>query len=295
MVLNLPRTQAGLHSATFINKTSGIPYGILKVLASYTPALTRESSDLFGGSNPNAIDSIDGNIDNSLTIVVKEFKNFLYELAGYTVEKDVTGETNGATANFTDSIGTSIVDATTGIASVAIDTANEASVKDGRYYVIAVSATTVDIYLTTDIQADRGTDISFLTDDLKIKAAQTIPGTSGTLDINDLGLTFTGGSGTVAMTTGDVAYFDVRSKNEGRNIYTLGNNPTPIEFELWLYSQRKSNQEFFADHYPRVKFNTVPTSMTTNEWVESEIACKVMYDSTFSYSQRRFDIIKDLS
>ncbi len=294
MGLYKPRTQAGIHSASFINKTTGKPYGILKVLASYAPAFTRESTELYGGSNPNSIDSIDGNIDNALTLTIKEFHNFVYTLAGYTVETDVVGEGDGATDEFTNSVGTSVSSATTGIASVSVDTVNAANVKDGRYFIVSTAADTVDLYCTTDIQFDRGTDVSFLTDDLKVATAQTIT-TGADTDLNDLGLTLTGGSGTIALTIGDVAYFDVRSENQGYGIYTLGDNPTPIEFELWLYSQKKSNGEFFADHYPRVKFNAVPAGMSMQEWLEAELACKVIYDQTFGYSQRRFDLIKDLA
>ena len=295
MGLYKPRTQAGIHSATLINKTTGKPYCILKVLSSYSPSFSRETVELTGGSNPNAIDSIDGVVDNSLTLTVKEFHNSLYTLAGYDVTFETGGESDGATANFTNLINTTVFDASTGIASVSVDTGNADNVKDGRYYAVCTSASgVVDLYCSTDIQFDRGTDVTYLSDDLKVASDQTITSGSDT-DINNLGLSLTGATGTISMTEGDVAYFDVRSENEAYGVYSYGDNPTPIEFELWLYSQKKSNGEFFADHYPRVKFSAVPAGMTSQEWLEAELACKVLYDQTFGYSQKRFDLVKDLS
>ncbi len=311
MGLYKPRTQYGVHSATFINRTSKVPYGTIKVLSGYSPDFTRESAELYGGSNPNSVDSEDGIINNSLTLTLREFKPWLFELAGYSVSGYTNGtgytvEADGWIGSGSDATtgegivtnekGTSIVDGTNGIEDDAtgaiLTTDKEVDLKDGKYFLVATGPAALDVYCATDVNFDNGEDITFSDDFLKIASVATVA--VGANVIADIGISLTG-VGSPAFVTGDVASFEVRSVNLGFSDYTLDGNPTPIEFGLYLASQKKSNGEFSLDYYPRVKFNSVPAGMTTQEWLEAELAVKVLFDNSAQYSVRRRDIIKSLA
>lgn len=291
------RTQYGIHSATFINRTTKVPYGTVKVLSSYAPAFTRESAELYGGSNPNAVDSEDGIIDNSLTLTLRELKPWIFEIAGYTVAGYTNGtgyvaEAEGKLDNYVDQIGSSFSNIVTGVVP-SLTASDEEDLKDGMYFMKYKSATTFDLFCSTDVNFDNGTDVEFDNDWLLIAA--DIDCSSTPVVDADLGITFTSGSGILALVEGDVATFEVRSVNLGYSDYTLDSNPTPKEFGLYLASQKKSNGEFSLDYYPRAKFNAVPAGMTTQEWLEAELAVKVLFDTALQFSVRRRDIVKSLS
>jgi len=290
MGLTKARTQYGIHSATFINRETKVPYGTIKVLSSYAPAFTRESSELYGGSNPNAVDSEDGIIDNSLTLTLRELKPWIFEIAGYKVAGYTNGvgysaEANGHVSAVVDAAGDNF-------RAQVVPTINSAAdLKDGIYFMKYKTATTFDLYCSTDVNFDNGEDIDFENDWLLVSADVDC---SSAPEVNaNLGLTFTGSS--VALEAGDVGTFEVRSANLGYSDYTLDSNPTPIEFGLYLASQKKSNGEFSLDYYPRAKFNAVPAGMTTQEWLEAELAVKILFDASLQFSVRRRDIVKSLS
>lgn len=306
MSLSSPRTNYGLHIMTAVNRTTGEPYGAIKVLASANAALNRDAVQLYGGSNPSPWDSSEGNIDASLSITVKEFHKMLYQLAGYT-KTEVAAESAGAVGYFNtttkavvwsestsvlqNKTGTTVYNATTGIATVGLKSGSSADLKDGVYLIKAASATTVDVYAFIDNEFTEGTDVDYTTDLLKIVAGLTVTQSSAT-EITGTGVEFTGGSGTIALTTSDTAMFYVKSINSGSNEYVYGSNPVPVEFELYLTTQNKGNGEFVIDHYPRVKLSSIPATMTEKEWHEAELPMTILYDSTYGYSYKRVDTIK---
>lgn len=300
MPLSDPRTIFGIHQMTAVSRTTGLPLGTIKVLASAESNREREQVDLFAGSNPNQWDSEDGNINSDITLMVKEFNPFLFELAGYTKTTNSAEATGGVSA-LTNKVGTSVFSATTGVASAEVVSNAETALKTGRYIIKAVSATTVDVYAVFDndfskvdsdgsADADHDAALTYVDDLLKITSSALTITTDTAVDIPNTGLTITGGSGTIAMTTSDVAYFDVRKINTGSYIYTYGSNPTTVEFEMWLSSQVKSNGEFVQHMFPRVKMSSMPSGLSEKAWSESSIAIKVLYDSTAGYSHKMIDL-----
>src|SRR5687768_6561752 len=247
MGLSNPRTIYGVHSLTLYDRSTWEPFGIIKVLGSLTMALSGEFNDLFGGSSKFAWDSESGVIDTSLTGTIKEIPDFAFEkFLGASVTQNAA-EATGNVGSLTNKNGTSVMDATTGIASVAAKTGSESSLKTGLYVVKAVSATTVQVFCMSDYDFDQGTDETFEDDDLSLSsAALTVPGTSGTVDLDDFGLTFTGGSGVVAFETGDTAYFYVRKVNGGSSLVTFGQSTATFpEFGCLFASQKKGSGETF--------------------------------------------------
>ena len=281
MALKDPRTLYGIHSFTAINRTTGIPFGtpdngILKVVGSANFGYDTELNPLRGGSNPHAVNVERGITTAEITLTTKEYPTWLRELAGATVVAN-SAETSGTAESLANSIGTSAFDASTGIASVAVSTADD--VKDGFYFVKAVSTTTVDVYVDTDIAFRNGADAAYVDESLKVTATPlTVAGTGATVAIPNFGIELTGGSGTVAFVTGDVATFTVRSANVGSTITTFGEAPEPLEFEAICYGQKKATGDIFGFRAPRCILASSPINFAENEFSTSDLTIMVLFD-----------------
>ena len=310
MGLPRARTSFGIHQMTALNKTDGVPYGTIKVLAGATSSNERESIDLYGGSNPNIVDSEDGNVSNELSITIKEFNKFLYELAGYsTYDAALTAATVGRLGYFNTSTkamvwesdntaigvaeerkGDGWCDATNGLAPEGIKITTASDVKPGVYVLKNVTSTTFDCYILQDNEFEEGTEINYEDATMTVVSGITF-GLAGE-EITGTGITIKGkGTPTLSSTEGDdVLIFHVLGAHSDFSEVWYTESPTPVEFELFLTSQKKANGEYYRDHYPRVKLANIPTNMTEKEWAEAELKLKVLYDSTYGYSFKRTDV-----
>lgn len=149
-------------------------------------------------------------------------------------------EAVGSVQAIADYFGTSVVDATTGIASVAVDTPTQTAVKTQKYILRAASATTVDVYVSSAIQGE------VLLDDFHKIDTITIPGASATVVIPNTGVVITGGSGAIAMTVGDTAVFTTRHfNNAGSSIITFGANQLTAFGAIIAVSNSRGDQTYF--------------------------------------------------
>lgn len=292
MPLSDPIQTFGVHGFTAVNKATGLPYGkIIHVLGSANLVYDGDLITNTGGSNPHPVGIERGAVNSEITLNIKEYEPYLNVLAGATIVENAA-ESSGAATGLANSIGTSVFDATTGVASVAITTASDA--KDGRYFIKAVSATTVDVYVDTDISFTNGTDLSYVDNSLKITSSPlTVPGTGGTVAIPNTGLELTGGSGTVAFTTDDVARFDVRGINERSVEITYGQNPVPVEFAGYFYSQKRTNGNYTRIYAPRCVISSMPRNFTENEFSTSDITLKLLYDCSEGFLYKALEFIKN--
>lgn len=194
-------------------------------------------------------------------------------------------EATGSVTTLTDKSGV-VVNATTGIASVGVTSGDSADLKFGKYVVKVVSGTTVDVYLSTDLDIKRGTDGDFSNDLLKITSAPiTISGTGGTTALADYGLEFTGGSGTVdlesAGAVGDTATFEVRPPNsKSMDVVIGGSGIVSPEVGLLIYAESRSNGELFEIDIFRAKLSGMPFGFSKKEYSVAEITAQAFYDST---------------
>lgn len=282
MALSDPRAVFGIHSVTPYSRTTGEFYGTLKVLDSSSFSLSGELIELTGGSNkyPWAVE--DGPFTAELTLAFGQYDDFLYELfLGKAVTANAA-EATGSVSAITNKNGTSTVDATTGIASVGVTSGDHGDLKFGKYVVKVASSTTVDLYVSSDVDFARGTDGSYTNDLLLIESGITIPGTSGTVASANYGLEFTGGSGAIAMTTGDTATFSVRPPNTSSMDVVIGGASDSFpEMGMILMAQKRggSTGELFEIDVYRVKAIGMPFGFTKNEWSVAEITAKAFYDS----------------
>lgn len=282
MALSRNQSVFGIHSIAAYNPDTFVPFGIAKVVGAMTFSLSGETVPLLGGSNLFPWEVENGPIDSSGTFTFKELPDWLYQAFLGNAATTVAAEVNGNTSTIVNLSGTSAVSATVGIDSVGVESGNEADVKTAIYMVSVITATTVDVFALTDVDFSRGTDLIFQNDGLKITAsALTIPGTSGTVSIPNTGLEFTGGSGSIAMTVGDTAWFDSRAQNTGATTATIGlTNSSFVDVGLVVAAQRKGNQEIFLLDIVRAKALGTPFPFVEKGWMESEINFTAFYDTT---------------
>jgi hypothetical protein len=285
MALSDPRAIFGVHSVAPYNRTTGEFYGIAKVLDSSSIAINSELISLPGGSQkfPWAVENGPSTAEVSLSI--GQYDNFLLELAYGGTATENAAEATGSVTTLTDKSGT-VVDATTGIASVGVTSGDSSDLKFGKYVVKVVSGTTVDVYMSSDVDFARGTDGSYQNDLLKITASPiTIPDTGGTIALADYGIEFTGGSGTINLETagaiGDTATFSVRPPNTKSTDLTIGAATDIVpEVGMIVYSQARGNGELFEIDIYRAKLTGLPFGFTKFEWSVAEITAQAYYDST---------------
>lgn len=276
------RNVFGIHSFTPYNRTTHVPYGILKVIGGANLELTGETEDLFGGASKFAYASEQTQISASATLNVKSFPDFLMELFLGGSTTAISAAANGEVANFTNHVGSSVSDATTGIASVGITSGDEADAKFGRYVVkVESGGTDVSVYLLTDVDFNRGTAGAFSSDALLIASAVTIPDSGGTIALADYGITFTGGSGTVAMTEDDVAYFDVRPAHSGGSEIVIGSETASFPaFGAFFVAQKRSNGEIFQIQAFNCVGSGMPMPLQEKAWMISDLTMKLLRDET---------------
>lgn len=199
MALSNIRYVYGVHSFAPYSRTTGEFYGIARVLGGSSVSLSGELVKLNGGSNkyPWAVE--DSTITAEIALKVKQYEDFMFELFLGKAPTAVAADSAGTVSSIVDKYGTSVV-ASTGLASVSvIPTTGAADLKFGKYVVKAASATTIDVYVSSNIDFARGSDADYQNDLLKVTVSPVTITTGGNTDIANLGLRFVGGAGVIAF------------------------------------------------------------------------------------------------
>lgn len=284
MSINYNRINYGIHSICPFRLSDAKPYGILKVIGGGTMTLSSEFEELFGGSNKFAWAVEAKTISSEWTATVKSFPDFMFELfLGASVETTAASATGtvGDLANVKD---TSVVDSSTGIASVAVKTGSESDLKDGIYVIEAVSATTVDIYALTDIEFKKlgaTNTLEYVNESLKINSTPISIVASTASEVVGLGVELTGGSGTIGMTVGDTARFSVRSAHNGVSKISIGAGSTifPEHRQLCL-GQKRANGDTFEMELFRVVGSGMPIPFEEQTFGIPELSMKLVQDGS---------------
>lgn len=280
MALSQPRNVFGVHSVTPYNRTTGLFYGIIKVLKGSSLSLTGESVELMGGSQKFAWAVEDGAIKAEMSLKFSQFEDFMFELFLGAAPTPLTAEATGGVTAIANKKGTSVV-AATGIASVLALAGSETDMKFGKYVVKATDATHVDVYFSSDADLGRGTDGTFQNDLLKITSAPLAIAQATPVTIPNFGVKLTGGAGVIALVADDTATFEVRPINSGSSSVVIGGaaNQTFPEFGCIVMAQKRGNQELFEIDAYRCKAAGMPIGFEANTWAEAEVKVKVFYDS----------------
>ena len=281
MALSAARHIFGIHSITPYSRTTGLNYGTSKVLKGASLNLSGETVKLQGGSYAYSWAVEDGYMSGEISFTPSEYPEFLFELfLGKAPTESTSG--SGSTTTLTNKSGSSIVDAATGIASVGVTAGSQLNLKFGKYTAKYVSPTTIDIYCTTDADFNRGTDVVFQNDDLKITETPLTITTGGSVvAVPNFGISLTGGSGTIALSATDTATFEVLPPSSRSYVVKIGGtSDRTVEFGAYLVSEPLGNGEFFVADCYRCRGIGLPIGLTPKEFSESEIKADVLYDTS---------------
>lgn len=282
MALSEPRIIYGIHSMSPYRRSDGLPYGLLKVIGSANLSLSSEVELLYAGSNKAAWAAEAKTLSSEFTAKVKAYPNFLFELfLGATVTQVGVDSAGNVTA-LTNIFGTTAMSATIGIASVGIiPTTGAANLKFGKYVVKVVSASTVNIYGLVDIDFARGTDAVYQDDTLKLLAADVTITTGGNTDVAALGIRLVGGSGTIGMTVGDTAGFDVKPPSVSSTEIVVGASTTTFpSFGAVLLAQKRATGELFEIDALNCVASGLPIALEEQAFSQPEIKVTCLYDAT---------------
>lgn len=270
MALSQPIVFAGVQDCTFVNKSTRIPYGKLRVIQSVSFTDETEKTELFGGSQKSAWSSVTGQSTRALEITSNEYPAWLLELAAGGTKSVRAAEPTGFVSAITSRNGLSLTSATDGV-EVAKTASAEADLKTGTYTIVATAAKTADIY----VSASNVTSENFTDDTLKIASIDL---TTGTAILAGYGLTFTEAT-TADFTVGDTATFQVRSINTGSFDVSFGSEGSDFpEIEAWITGQLTSGKQVIL-RVLRCVAAGMPLTFTPNEFSEYTLSFSVLYDS----------------
>lgn len=278
-----PRGLYGVHSVTPYSRLDGTMYGILKVVSSASLNFSGKTVPLNGGSakGPWAVE--EGEIDCSLSLKVSEYPDFLFTLFQGVTPTENAGEALGSVTALTNKLGTSVMNATTGIASVGIITGSEADVKFAKYLVVATTTTTVNLFASTDADFQRGAVENYQDGTLKLLATNVTITATEPSNLVGFGLVLTGGSGTIGMVAGDTASFSARPKNTSSMTGVLGQSGATFpEFGAIVMAKKRGTGELLEIDCYRCKGEGFPIGMDANKWSEATIKIQLMYDAVLN-------------
>lgn len=277
MGLSAPRVVYGIHSATFYNPKTGLPYGTMRVLGNGTFSMEGETIELRGGSNRFPWSIQDGNVNATLELTTKEYPDFMMELF-LGKKPNASLSSTGAVENFANKIGTSIKNASNGISGIAPLSGSEANLKFTKYVLKAVDATHVDVYAMSNVDFNRGTDVDFQNDLLKLTASPLVIAV-GSNTIASLGLEFTG-VGIIAFTADDTAVFEVVPAHSGASDVVVGGLSDIFpEFGVVLMTQQLGSGEMFEIDVFKAKAIGMNLGAQEKAFSETPVSAKAYYDA----------------
>jgi hypothetical protein len=274
-----PRSIFGVHGVTPYNRTTGLPYGELRVLKGSSLSLAGELQDLMGGSSKYPWASEEGSITAEMTLNIGELPNFLFTLFLGNAPSDNSAETSGNVSTAANKNGTSVINGTNGMSSVSLLSGSAANLKFGKYVIKAVSTNTFNVYYLSGIDLGRGTDGTILTDDMCVGSAVAF--TASVASIPAFGLQFNQ-VGTPSFTTDDTATFDVRPVNTKSTTVRIGGvtGQSFPEFGALIYAQKRGNQEMMELDVFRCKGAGMPIPFEMGAFASYEIKVKCLYDES---------------
>lgn len=272
-----PRQIFGVNGVTPYSRTTGLPYGELRIVKGSSLSLSSELIDNIGGASKYPWASEEGPITAELNMNIGEIPNFMFELFLGNAPTENSAETSGNISTLTNKKGSSVQDGSNGISTVGLLSGSAANLKFGNYVAKAITASTFNLYLLSGIDLDRGTDATHVDDTLLIASALAF--TASVASVPALGLSFAL-LGTPAFVVGDTATFEVRPVNSMSSTVRIGGltNTFP-EFGALVYGQRRGNGEMLEFDLFKCKAAGMPIPFESKAWAGYEVTAKALYDS----------------
>jgi hypothetical protein len=213
-----------------------------------------------------------------MSLSFSEYPDFVFELFLGNAPTTNAAEATGSISGFANVKGTSVKNGANGIDAVEVTSGDSGDLKFGKYIIKATAANTFDLYLSSDIDIGRGTDASYLSDDLKVATGLSVA--SGDAVVADLGLTFSK-VGTPAFTTNDTAEVYVDPPNSASTDVTIGNlaNQSFPTFGAMIYASKQGDGQMVEIEAYKCKAVGMPLNLARNAYSAAEVTVKMLYDS----------------
>jgi hypothetical protein len=281
----LNRQSFGIHSVGAVNRSTGKPYGMLAIVGDASINLEASSVDNRGGSNLFPWGTEITELDSNASFTLKSWPDWVYTVFfGASVSTTAASASTGTVSALVNYLNTSVFDASTGIATATLKSGEAANLKFNHYIIVATAATTVDVYTTSNFDFTRGTDLFFDDDELKITASDLTVTASTATEIPGSGVEITGGSGTIGMSVGDVAVFEVAPPHNGISDISIGQSGIVFpEHELWFFGKKRASGECMSVRCYKaqaVSGGSIPLSQS--DFASTDITCKLLVDSTYN-------------
>ena len=308
MSMQKPMKMFGVHSATFVDLTTGLPlHKPLFMLGDCSVGLESEEATVKGGSSKFIQGAEVVAINSSVSLNIKEMEHDAIALMlGGTATENSTEASGwigsmadstsvGTATELTNMKGTTMFKTSTGIESVeALAAGDVDDIKGGVYIVKQVDdATHVDVYCVSDIEfavkGTSGTALTFQDDATKITSAP-LEITGSAVEIPYTGLSLTGGSGTIALgTSGETAMFRVRGVNDGNLVIPIGKDTIDFKkFGLFLYSARQADGTYTEIYLRKVHAAGFPYQLPEGNYGTSDITFGVERDGAMGLGEIRY-------
>lgn len=278
MALSNAKQSFGVCSVAPYDPTSGEFHGILRVLGSSSLSLSTELVKSTGGCNAFPWSVSQGLTTGELSLTFKEYPDFVYNIFLGSPATVNAAEASGFASVPENKTG-ALLEPTTGIADIDVQAGSEQDLKVMKFVIKATSATEVSVFASSFADFSRGSDLSYLSDDLAVATGIVVPDSSATVSIPNTGLEITGGSGTVAMTPGDTAVIETRPVNSGSHEAKVGAASDSLpEWGAIVISAKDGGALNELDLY-RCKAGGMPLGFDENAHSESQVTCEIFYSS----------------
>lgn len=266
----------GIQAIVAYDRKTGIPYGMAEVVGSGGIDFSGEVLPLQGGASRFAWQNAIGFTESKITINLKEYPSFLYNLAlGAT--PTISDATNGLVQGIANKVGTGLFDAA-GKLVRAVSITDKANLKYGKYIAVYNSGgPSLDIYASGSIDRRLGIPIEFFGDTLKITETPLAVAQGADIAVPQLGITLdiatTAESfDATAANDGDSFEFEIVPPAEYFREIVIGRNEAVAPaFGVYMYGERGDDLSAIVIDAFKCKMNGLPHNLTEKSYSESEV------------------------
>lgn len=268
-------TVFGIHSISPYSLTDGLFFleNPLEVVGTFSFNTSQEQVVLNGGPFNFPVDVATGVYTTDGSMTLREFPPGLYEVAYGEKPVENAAETGGSTSTLVNIKGASVFEATDGIDSVGVISGKENEVVNANFTVQWTSATTVDVFVDSDVDFGRnGIARAYIAGGKsKVTAVPLTIATTTAVEIPGFGVELTGGSGTIAGIIGDTASFSSRPINSfSTELLVGGDNVITKKVGLIAYAQKKDGLMSSINIFS-ASISGLPRAQTEKAFLESEL------------------------
>jgi hypothetical protein len=277
MPVSNPIAAYSVYGVSIIDPSTGKPAGpAIKVLESSSLNLAGENVNLMGGALPYPWEIESGDITAELSLNFSEYPSYLTKFLLGADVTDIAAST-GEVGAAEELVGESIIDLANGVSAIGVAAGSEANLKTTKYFLVAKSANTADLFAASDIDFARGIDAEFINNSQVIEENIDL---SSTYINTDLGLEFTV-IGTPAFVVGDSIGFDVTAENDGGYNFDVGaaNSKFP-EFRAIVYAEISSTGQMMELDCYRCQATGMPIGFNRKQFSNSEVTAGLKYDAS---------------